>query len=404
MALVLGVAWSMLPCPGAATAPPLTTNELDPPLTVAPAQPLASPPVAPSQLTQPPPATVVTNRDPLPQRPTGELFPLWPTNTLLETQVPLRDWADYYALPAPRRIGEFPQPTYEVRAGGGRALLRIGSPRATIRGVDVLLTHVPQLLGGQPVLHRLDLQKSLHPLLWVDDAAPLLTTNRIIVIDAGHGGKDVGTGTGDGRHFEKTYTLDWALRLRPLLERQGLQVVMTRTNDVEVPLAHRVFIAEEAGAALFISLHFNSAQPVPSRKGLETYALTPPGMPSTFVRDGEDNPRLAFPNNAHDRENLQLAWRIHRAVLNTTHATDRGVQRARFLGVLRGQGRPAVLVEGGYLSNPEESRRIADPQYRQRLAEGVADAVRELVRAPLVRASAATPPEGPAKKTSPPAQ
>ena len=63
-----------------------------------------------------------------------------------------------------------------------------------------------------------------------------------------------------------------------------------------------------------------------------------------------------------------------------------------------------MLVEGGYLSNPEESRRIADPQYRQRLAEGVADAVRELVRAPLVRASAATPPEGPAKKTSPPAQ
>ena len=99
-------------------------------------------------------------------------------------------------------------------------------------------------------------------------------------------------------------------------------------------------------------------------------------MASSVVRDGEDNARLIFPNNAHDPSNLRLAWAVQRAVLQSTGAVDRGVQRARFMGVLRGQNRPAILVEGGYLSNPDEARKIADPVYRQRLAEGVASAIR----------------------------
>jgi N-acetylmuramoyl-L-alanine amidase len=72
---------------------------------------------------------------------------------------------------------------------------------------------------------------------------------------------------------------------------------------------------------------------------------------------------------------LQFASLVHRALLQVNGRHDRGLRRARYLGVLRGQNRPAILVEGGYLSNPHEARLIADPAYRQRLAEAVAKAL-----------------------------
>lgn len=356
----------------AADPPPLVTNDVPPPLVIVAPQPLVSPVI-----------TGPTNLDLVPNA--GAVFPPWPTNALLGNWISIPDWASQFALPAPRRVGESPQPSYEVRGPGGRAIVRIGSNRATVRGVDVMLTHLPQFSGGEPALHRLDLQKTFHPLLWPVEATLTGLTNRVIVLDPGHGGKDVGTAASDGRHFEKNLTLDWAVRLKPLLEQQGFRVILTRTNDTEISLAGRVLVAEENAAGLFVSLHFNSAHPVNGRRGLETYALTPPGMPSTVVRDSEDNVRLAFPNNAHDPANLQLAWHIQKATVESTRTVDHGVQRARFLGVLRGQNRPAVLVEGGYLSNPEESRRICDPAYRQKLAEGVAAGIRELVRASMAR-------------------
>jgi N-acetylmuramoyl-L-alanine amidase len=162
-----------------------------------------------------------------------------------------------------------------------------------------------------------------------------------------------------------------------LLANDGWQVFLTRTTDVDLPLSNRVAFAEARKADLFLSLHFNSAAPNDREAGLETYCLTPTGMPSNVSRGYGDDPALAFPNNAFDAQNLQLALRVHRALLQVNGRLDRGVRRARFLGVLRGQNRPAVLVEGGYLSNPGEARRIADPAYRQRLAEGLAQAVAE---------------------------
>jgi N-acetylmuramoyl-L-alanine amidase len=98
-------------------------------------------------------------------------------------------------------------------------------------------------------------------------------------------------------------------------------------------------------------------------------------MPSSLTRGYNDDPDQVFPNNAFDMENLQYAVRLHRALLKAGETADRGVRRARFLAVLRGQRRPAILIEGGYLSNPDEARRIADPAYRQRLAEAVARAL-----------------------------
>jgi N-acetylmuramoyl-L-alanine amidase len=99
-------------------------------------------------------------------------------------------------------------------------------------------------------------------------------------------------------------------------------------------------------------------------------------MPSTLTRGYEDNWLENLPNNAFDAQNLQLAVKLHSALLRATGIEDRGVRRARFIGVLRGQKRPAILIEAGYLSNPREARLIEDPAYRQKLAETVATALK----------------------------
>jgi N-acetylmuramoyl-L-alanine amidase len=83
-----------------------------------------------------------------------------------------------------------------------------------------------------------------------------------------------------------------------------------------------------------------------------------------------------LPNNAFDAQNLQLAILIHGAVLHATGIEDRGVRHSRFETVLRGQNRPAILIEGGYLSNPAEAKLIESPEYRQKLAEAVANALK----------------------------
>jgi N-acetylmuramoyl-L-alanine amidase len=99
-------------------------------------------------------------------------------------------------------------------------------------------------------------------------------------------------------------------------------------------------------------------------------------MPSTLTRGYTDFWSENFPNNAFDAENLQLAVRLQTALLDATSLEDRGVRRARFIDVLHGQRRPAVLIEGGYLSNPHEAALIETPEFRQKLAEAVAYALK----------------------------
>ena len=99
-------------------------------------------------------------------------------------------------------------------------------------------------------------------------------------------------------------------------------------------------------------------------------------MPSTLTRRYPDPWMQSFSNNAFDVQNLQLASRLHAALLRASGEEDRGVCRARFMDVLHGQHCPAVLIEGGYLSNPHEAKRIENPEFRQKLAQAVADALR----------------------------
>jgi N-acetylmuramoyl-L-alanine amidase len=265
---------------------------------------------------------------------------------------------------------------YELRTARGVFGFALGSRIASWEGIGFALGFAPLSRHGQLCLHTLDLQKSFLPLLNVPKAG--LKAGTTIVLDPGHGGRNPGARNVWNDHLEKEFTLDWARRIQRLLAAHGWRVFLTRTNDVDIALSNRVALAESVRADLFLSLHFNSVANADGPTGIETYCLTPAGMPSSLIREFEDDPVLVFPNNAFDVQNFQYAVHLHRALVMATSTRDRLVQRARFLGVLRQQSRPAVLIEGGYLSNPREARRIADPQYRQLLSEAVARSLVEM--------------------------
>ncbi|HEY3931338.1 MAG TPA: N-acetylmuramoyl-L-alanine amidase [Verrucomicrobiae bacterium] len=290
------------------------------------------------------------------------------------TWTSLGNWAAAHKIGKPHRISDSPVTTYAIGSGNGVMVLGIGTLGATWNGIEINLGFEPQFIDGEVFLHGLDLQKNLEPLL----CEPPLTfgTNRIIVIDPGHGGSNTGTHSVlDGR-FEKEFTLDWAKRLKPLLETNGWTVFLTRTNDTDVSLSNRVAFAESHHADLFVSLHFNSGAPDAKQNGLETYCITPTGMPSTLTRGFTDDWSENLPNNSFDAQNLQFAVKMHTALLRAIGMEDRGVRRARFIGVLRGQKRPAILIEAGYLSNPAEAKLIESADYRQKLAEAFANALK----------------------------
>jgi N-acetylmuramoyl-L-alanine amidase len=290
------------------------------------------------------------------------------------TWTSLNRWAAENRIGAPHRLSDTPTATYAVSSANGTMVLEIGSRDAAWNDTEIQLGFAPEFIDDQVFVHGLDLQKNLETLLF---GPPLTFGNRVIVIDPGHGGSNVGTHSVlDGR-FEKEFTLDWALRLAPLLATNGWRVFLTRTSDVTVSNSDRVVFAEAHHADVFISLHFNSTLDQDKKTGgLETYCLTPTGMPSTLTRGFADPWSEHLPNNAFDAQNLQLAVRVHSALLRATGIEDRGVRHSRFDTVLRGQNRPAILIEGGYLSNPHEAKTIESPEFRQKLAEAVAQALK----------------------------
>jgi N-acetylmuramoyl-L-alanine amidase len=286
----------------------------------------------------------------------------------------LSRWAAGQKIGPPQLLAKSPLTTYALSSSQGVMVLAIGSREATWNNVTLHLGFAPEIIDGGIFVHGLDLQKNLEPLLC--EPPPDFGTNRVIVIDPGHGGANAGTFSVLDKRPEKQFTLDWARRLKPLLETNGWQVFLTRTNDTDVSLSNRVAFAEAHHADFFVSLHFNSGAPDTKQAGLETYCLTPTGMPSTLTRGFADPWNENLPNNAFDAQNLRFAVKMHSALLRATGEEDRGVRRARFIGVLRGQKRPAILIEAGYLSNPAEAKLIESADYRQKLAEAFANALK----------------------------
>lgn len=294
----------------------------------------------------------------------------------LTTWIPLSQWAKEHGLKSPQLFATAPETAYSIDSVNGTMILGIGSREVTWNGITVSLGYAPESIDGEIYLYGIDLQKNLEPLL-CEPPLSFPQTNRVIVIDPGHGGGNSGTiSVLDGR-LEKEFTLDTALRLKPLLETNGWTVFLTRSADVDFANTNRVTFADAHHASLFISLHFNATGDRSQKiAGIETYCLTPTGLLSTKTRDYPDPPFAVWPNNSFDAKNLQLAVKLHNALVRATGLEDRGVCRARYMTVVRGQHCPAILIEQGYLSSPHDATLIESPDFRQKLAETIADALK----------------------------
>ncbi len=289
-----------------------------------------------------------------------------------ETWVRLDDFCRQHGCACAQQTSRTTTISFECSKGPDRFRITEGAKQIVWNGTEIWLGFAPRRSGNHVLIRGIDIQETLAPLLELRGASrgPLKT----LVLDPGHGGKDYGARSTSNQLSEKDLTLDWAKRLRALLIRQGFKVFLTRTNDLYLTLPERVAFADSVNADLFLSLHFNSFDGK-TMSGVETYCMTPRGLPSTLTRGFHDDPSATFPNNSFDRDNLKYALRVHRALVDVTGAEDHGVRRARFMGVLRNQARPAVLIEGGYLSNPDEAQQIGSGGYRQKLADAIAIAL-----------------------------
>ncbi|MEE9166444.1 MAG: N-acetylmuramoyl-L-alanine amidase [Candidatus Neomarinimicrobiota bacterium] len=215
-----------------------------------------------------------------------------------------------------------------------------------------------------------------------------------VVIDAGHGGKDGGS-TGTYGLQEKFVTLDVAKRVGRLVEKYTTtKVIYTRDEDVFVPLWKRTKMANERNGKLFISIHANSNKNRRIR-GFETYILRPGKSAdavgvaerenavikleeeiSRYDRLAEDNFIIAsLMQNAFMKESEDFAAIIQEQLHKSIPSPDRGVKQAGFY-VLIGASMPNVLVEVGFLSNPQEERQLRKPGYRQSVAQAIYQGLR----------------------------
>lgn len=207
---------------------------------------------------------------------------------------------------------------------------------------------------------------------------------RTVVIDPGHGGHDVGA-VGRLGILEKDVNLGVARELRRFLRRESdLEVVLTRERDEHVELADRAEAANRAGGDIFLSLHCNSWFNEGAR-GLETYFLSPARSDWAKSVEATENAAHGEPEdvefivwelvqNRFIASSSRLAEIVQSEVAADLSVPDRGVRQAGFR-VLVGAYMPAVLIELGFLSHPQEERRLGENDYQRRLAAALGRAV-----------------------------
>jgi N-acetylmuramoyl-L-alanine amidase len=185
----------------------------------------------------------------------------------------------------------------------------------------------------------------------VSPPVPRPTPGRpVVVIDPGHGGPDPGA-IGIGGLREKDVVMDIAQQVATLLEQQGIQVVMTRTADVDLGLEPRVALARQVQASLFVSIHANAISlSRPDVNGIETYYFHP--------------------------ASYGLAQELHQAMVRASGAPDRGVRQARFYVIRHTPAdMPAVLLEVGFVTGALDAPRLASAAGRRAMAQAIAQGI-----------------------------
>lgn len=279
--------------------------------------------------------------------------------------IPLSNVSQFYQLGGVRNVGNNFTLSTPLRSLRGQN----GSKELYINNLKFILSFPIAEKGGQLLISRMDLTKLIEPVLRpsrITNGAKITT----VILDPGHGGHDKGAGCIYGD--EKNFSLDVALRAKGMLEASGFRVIMTRSTDVFIPLEERAKIANRHPNAIFISVHFNSSDNR-TATGLETFTLAPRGVPSMGADGPMASDLVPFPGNARDAENIALACASHASLVYHGKMFDRGIKRARFV-VNRETSIPSVLIEGGFLSNVNDARKVATPAYRQQIATAILQA------------------------------
>lgn len=188
----------------------------------------------------------------------------------------------------------------------------------------------------------------------------LRTSTPTIIIDAGHGGLDLGTRCRPPYCEEKRVALATSLLTRRYLDQLGYKVILIRGTDAFIPLKKRVQAANRSRAELFVSIHYNAS----TNKGAHGIEI--------FYSDAKKDTR--------SRESKKLAGSILKDVIKRTKARDRGIKRGNF-HVIRETKMPAVLLEGGFITNQSERNKLKDQKYLDQIARGIADGIDKYFRA-----------------------
>lgn len=252
-----------------------------------------------------------------------------------------------------------------IDVGKGKRILHLN-------GLPIYLGFPTLESGGRLYMAKADYLHVIQPILTPQAFAGKPGLRRI-VIDAGHGGRDLGAKNEAYHLYEENLTLDVARRLRSLLMSAGFEVVMTRDSDVYIPLERRPQIANREGGDLFISIHFNAAGST-TAEGFETFALTPQYQASSKYPKPGRGDNVRFDGNDQDPWNVLLGYHIQRALVQRVGGPDRGLKRARFL-VLKHLECPGVLVELGFVSHPGTAQKVRSAVFRQTLAQSLHDGI-----------------------------
>ncbi|HKK83261.1 MAG TPA: N-acetylmuramoyl-L-alanine amidase family protein [Atribacterota bacterium] len=218
----------------------------------------------------------------------------------------------------------------------------------------------------------------------------------VVVIDPGHGGSQPGA-IGPSGLKEKDVVLDVALRLKRMLQNDGFSIHMTREKDVDVSLESRPLMALQKEADVFISIHINSVFQKGSHtaRGVETYVLSSKYIGAS-AKDVADRENKA--NQYHNYENqvinqiiadleesasidfsLDLADMVQKRLVQHTGLGNRGVKQAPFI-VLKGVNMAAVLVEVGFICNPNEEKLLKTSEFREKIAQALSQSVKDYLK------------------------
>ena len=295
----------------------------------------------------------------------------WRTKKINDlTYVPLADFAASFAMTKGNRRKGDRELTYTGESH--RLAVKTGTREVIVDGVRHWLSYPIVTNGGLPLVSLADINATLGPAMSpasVRQIKPVKT----VVFDPGHGGHDRGGRSPYGD--EKDYTLDVVKRARMILEAKDVKVVQSRLSDFFVELSERPKMIKNYDSPVFVSVHFNSAGWKPSANGIEVYALPPAGLPTTGKAPDPILDRRKDKGNAIEPASFDFANTMQHTLLGKMERSfDRGVKRTRYL-VLRYSEVPSILIEGGFVTNPEEAKEIHSPQWREEFAAAIADGI-----------------------------